>query len=214
MGKNIIFSLKPCKKSNYGIIKCVGYVEKGQKFSDEPMICNNETENEKDKYHYILEDNIYVRFNKCNMIDNYLMKTETLPVLFAAITYENNFVKNILLNIFIRFKINDIKKILTEKHLINKKIEGKYYVSIMVDDKIKSNTELDKFITNEEMIKTIIEMLKTQEMKNLIYDMMRQRKEERRKELGSSDEFTEIPKINYKFKDLVKKYKKTGEINL
>jgi len=206
-----VFNIKTFNNSNNAVIKCVGHIKKDEKFIDERIKCSDKTKNQ---YVYELSEDITVRFNKCHMIDTYLVSNQILPILYASVTYENSIVKSVLFNIFINFKIDDIKKIISEKQLINKKISGKYSVSIKLDDKTCSDTTIDKYISDEEMVKTIKEMLKTDEMTKLIYQMKEKRRQERQEIYGSIDDFQKPPTIKYNFKNLVSKYKKTGKIDI
>ena len=64
---------------------------------------------------------------------------------------------------------------------------------------------MPQFTTYEETAEDICKLLKTDIMLEIIKDQMEKRDEERRKKFGTPSDFC-VPKVTYKFDDVVKKY--------
>lgn len=196
-----VYCLKPIKNTNTAIIKCVGIVEDNVAIADEELMTGN-------KHSYTLSDTVFVKFYKCNLMDSFIITTRTLPFLYASILYQNELTGGSLFKIYIDFRIeSDVK---SEKELINNTLNGKYSIRIKTDDNEKI-IELDKYDGNASMIETLKLLVQTDEMRDIISNLMEERRKERIALLGSMEDI-EIPKVTYNFNDLVKKYKKDGTI--
>lgn len=206
-----VFRLKPIKKSNMAVLKCVGHINETNEICDEPLVCNRS--NPEDIFIYKITDTIYAKFFRCNIRDSYVMTSRTLPVLYASIMYQNNLICGLLFNMFIDFIIEtDIK---SEKQLINTNLNGKYQLRIKVNEKgAPKILELDEYDSTEFIIDMMKTLLETEEMKLIISKLMEERRKERLEKMGSIEEEVDIPKPKYNFTQLVEQYKKNGKIDL
>lgn len=204
-----VFNVKPLNNSSNAIIKYQGTMDTTDVVKDEPIMCNEDDEN---KYVYNISEKVYARFYKSMITGNYLMTNRILPVLYCSIMYHDTIVKGFLLNVCIEFEIKT--KIVSENDLINKKLEGKYKISIhkdenyyQLDNQINKPKyiDLDNFTTEEIIIETLKSLINTPDMKELIKEMMNVRRLERIEKYGSITDY-EIPKPSYNFNKLVEQY--------
>lgn len=208
-----VFNVKPVKNTSSAIIKCAGHVnneEEKKSLGDEPIVCNNEATDE-GKYVFPISDIVFARFYKCYIVDSYLMTHKVIPVMYASIMYQNKMVGGMLLNIFIEFRIED-DNIKSEKQLVGNKINGKYMITIRKEDKNNTNEEpktieLDNYTTEAKTIETLKSIILTEEMKEVIDELLEKRRVERIEKFGSfNGEDFEILKPKYNFNNLVKEY--------
>lgn len=210
-----VFTIKPVKNTSTAVIKCAGHIKNEddkKSLGDEPLVCNENVKDPKDESKYIfpITDIVYARFYKCYIIDTYLMAHKSLPVMYASIMYQNQIVGGLLLNIFIEFIIED-ENIKSEKQLVGNKLNGKFMITIKKDD--KNNTEepktieLDNYTTDAITIETLKSIMMTEEMKEVIDELLEKRRLERIEKFGSfNGEDFEISKPKYNFNKLVKEY--------
>lgn len=214
-----IFTVKPIKHSSSATIKCAGHVteEERQKkgVGDEPIVCNNIKDTsikdpnikDEEKYIFRITDTVFARFYKCYIVDSYIMTHKVLPVLYASIIYKTQIVGGHLLNIFIEFSIED-ENIKSEKQLIGNTIKGKYLLTIKKDnDENPKTMELDSYTTEAMTIETLKTIIDTKEMRDVIEELLEQKRQERVEKYGSftCEEF-EISRPKYNFNKLVQEY--------
>lgn len=217
-----VFYIKPVSYSSSGIIKCAGHVYEGNKINDEPLKCTHKNKCLKDgninEYTHNISRELFVRFYRSVFTDTHLLNNKTLPVIYCSVFHSNKVIVELLMNIFIEFTIEeDIK---SEKQLINNSIRGKYKITIMTqskteskgDDKTKT-LEIDEYLSNTKMIDTLKILVETDDMMNIIKDIIEEKRQEKIDKYGGFDN-AEITKPTYDFKKLVKEYTETGKISL
>lgn len=215
LNKNIhaVFKVKPIKGTNQAIIKCVSHTENINNMADDPLICNKKNtklyeKSNVDDYVYNISDTVYARFYQCNILDSYLLTTTTIPVLYASIMYKTQIISGFLFNIYVDFKIES--KIKSEKQLIGTNLDGKYQLRIKMNDKDPPKIiELDSFDSYDFIIQLIKDIIETNEMKSIIFQLMEERRKERSERFGCFDNI-EIPKPKYNFSKLVEQYKENN----
>lgn len=210
-----LFTVKPVRGTSRGKIKCIGHIKKTDKFNDEPLMCNEDVtkkQTNEEKYVYILREEVHARFFRPTISDRYLMSTKVLPVMYGIIGYKQKLTSGTLLMIIVEFKIE--KDVKSEKELIGSELDGKYQIRIKKmtenqNDYIGTSAiELDNYLGDKNMIETIKKMMKTDEIDQLIDEMLEVRKKERIEKYGGvDDQLTTIPKTVYKFNDLVEQFK-------
>ncbi len=121
--KHAIFNVKPQDNSNNAIIKCIGIVTDTEleKVTDKPLeYCEGKTESE--KLIYELDKNMFVRFFKNAIPESFILRTKTLPVMYATVMYRDSMMSFSLLNIILKYEIQS--KVENEKELFNTLLTG------------------------------------------------------------------------------------------
>jgi len=195
--------------NNTLILKCVGHIKGEYNVNDEQLQCNREGE---DKTSYQITDNVHAKFFKCNLRDSFLMTTRTLPIMYCSIMFQNNLMCSLLFNIYVEFVISS--EIKTEKQLIGAPLIGQYRLRIKINDTDPEKViDLESFTGYNFMMKLIIELIETNEMKTVIGKTIEDERKKRIEKYGSLDDI-EIPKVKYNFSELVKQYKKSGKVGM
>ncbi|ARF09184.1 hypothetical protein Catovirus_2_133 [Catovirus CTV1] len=202
-----IYQLNGIKNTNKAKINMVGY-SFGESYEDEEIMLD------KKKKTYIKEimENVHVKMYKCRMTDDFVSKHRKLPLLYASLFYERKFVTGFLFSVYVYFEIlTDTKKIKTLDSLLKTELDGKYTIEIIMDDKTEV-INMEKISDLEELVDNIMSVIETDEMKNIVKIEMNKRDEQRRERFGN---FVgkKPPEPKYKFKELLKKYEETGDID-
>lgn len=143
-----IFRLKPIRQTNECKVQHVGYFTHGDKLGDEELdIATPKEMIEKvGKNIYAFGEingyNVEARLFKCNMVGDFLVNNNNLPIYDLCFTYEKKIVKGFLFNVYIEFKIDEDCKKLIDK-------PAKYYDAVL-----KGKFSL-KFDCDEEMTECV-----------------------------------------------------------
>lgn len=214
MSKNIgnqkhgIFYVKPVHDSNNAIIKCAGLINQNEKIVDEQIECN-QGEN---RFVHKFNDDIDIKFYRCNMPDWYLMTTRTIPILCATFIYQHPIVPCNLFCVLVEYNITS--KIESEKKLINNVLDGNY--QIRIDSKTNPLTvSLDKYETTPKMVNKILEFIEKEKetIQCAINQSLEDKRSERIQKFGEVKNI-DIPIVTYKDKNLVNAYKKLGKLEI
>jgi len=225
-----VFCLKPQPGNNRVLCKHIGNIDNCEKLCDIPLDIETSDElcSQIGKNTLLLASVpnylIVGKLCSCNIIGNYLIKNDKLPVYYLSAIYSKKFVTGCLFNLFLYFTIsNDTKQELTHPNkYINRSMEGSYTLELVpLDDiskeekpqdlknsnflnKIKKYLEIDTFKKNlgdfeilgeEEQVKFVENM--TNEINN---------KMEQYKELLQPINFTTYPKKETVIEEMKKIY--------
>lgn len=142
-----VFRLKPVYQNNVCEVKLVGYMDPTQKLGDELIeIDTSETEQElHGKYVDFVSKidgyDVTACIYKNNILGNYLLKNDFLPVYSISIAYKKTLVNGYLFDIFIGFQLNEeSKKILKDpRKCHNARLYGEFKLKIYCDDEVSQN---------------------------------------------------------------------------
>ena len=169
------------------IIKCIDKNDSEELILDEQLECSpNKTGGE--KYVYDINDKMYARFYKCTLSDDFIMKNRVLPIMYASISYQEKITGGVLMNLFLEFKIEDT--IADEHGLINKNLNGKFYITMKPNNDIKdidrllelSKTpllELEECFSKNQVIEKLINIINSEEMNNIFNILLSKIQKER-----------------------------------
>jgi hypothetical protein len=94
----------------------------------------------------------YTESYKCNLSQNYLMSTKTLPILYTNIMYSKSVVIHLLARASLMCDIlNDVQ---SQNQLLENNLNSRLYLSIDVDNQTKV-IEVESFTSDIDMIKYI-----------------------------------------------------------
>jgi hypothetical protein len=194
------------ENKNKGMIKQIGFITDPKDFKDEEFEIVDQDNKEMTK----INDYINIKFKKSSITDAYIQKNNKLPVMYASVIYSKPFLTGVLMEMVVYFEF-DTKKIKSAKQLLETEIKGKFVTEISINNSIET-LRMENFTTYEETAKDMCKLLKTDVMIEIINELMKERDEERRKKFGSPADF-KIPKVTYKFDDVVKKYEEGMNID-
>ena len=207
--KHGVYNIYPCNNTNCAIIKCIEVTNDLKGILDTPLAhCLGTTDVK--SFIYELDPNVYVRFYRCSIFDSYLMMNRTMPVIYAAIMYNDKLMAGSLLNISVKFDIHS--EITEENKLINSVLTGNYKIVIeeVLDknerkvDKYYKIIELGEFTSEEEMIDFLKEI--AQDLKEIANKIILDRRKETQKKHGIDYTSYKITRPQRKFDDIVEEY--------
>lgn len=203
-----IYQLEGIKDTNKTKIKIVGYINGDAHYEDEEIIID---ETNKSIIKEIMES-VYVKMYKCRMTDDYVAKYKKLPLMYASLFYEKKFVTGYLFSIYIYFEIKtDTNKFKSLEALLNSVLEGKYSIEIVMDEKSEI-IEIDSFGGYNETVNNLMEIIKTEEIGNIIKSELKKRDDERRERMGNIVE-NKPKEPKYNFTELLNKYQNEEDLN-
>jgi len=184
-----VFRLKPVYQNNVCEVKLVGYMDPTQKLGDE-VIEIDTTENVQELhgkyvdfifkiYGYDVTACIY----KNNILGNYLLKNDFLPVYSISIAYKKTLVDGYLFDIFIGFQLNEeSKKLLKDpRKCHNARLYGEFKLKLYCDDEVSQNFDkvldlVEKNIVKEPQILEKINTMSEEEFSKFLFDELEKRK--------------------------------------
>ncbi len=206
--KIVLYQLKPFEQQIQ--FKPIGYILENEQVKDEPLPV--ETINNKESNSIYLFEDIHAVFFKNNVPITYIIATKKLPVIYTTINYYKRFITGSLFTLALMFEITeDTKQFKTVRHLLGSKVYGKYYYELKIEneDKEKCKTitfELDKFKSIKDCIETMKTMVKSDMVKEIAKEQMKERDAERAKKLGNIELYTIPDESKIKnFNDLINK---------
>jgi hypothetical protein len=155
-----VFRLKPIYQNNVCEVKLVGYMDPTQKLGDE-VIDIDTTEDVKNLHGKNVDFvcnidgyNITACIYKNNIIGNYLLKNDFLPVYSISIAYSKTLVDGFLFDIFIGFQLNEeSKKILKDpKKCYNARLYGEFKLKLYCDEEVIENFEKVLNLVEEKIV--------------------------------------------------------------
>lgn len=138
----------------------------------------------------------------CNITDKYITTTKKLPVLYITLEYYKSLLRSELFKVFLYFTIE--QEVKSEEQFLGNNLKGKYSLELYMDDCSK---ELDKsfevFPGKKEIVKDIINVIKSDSLKSIFDDLIKEIEERRQSQYGDCFEMFEPPKATISLKDLV-----------
>ena len=200
--------------------KEVGYVKYGKSFDDELIPIGPEFFSEisgfkidNNRVSYSDENDsqeVYFQFYKTNVTSTYASKTTRIPFFHCAVMYQKKLILGNLFNINLYFDILEAKKIKSYNELFKAPLKGTYKLYAEFNDKLEE-LAFDVFESYEKTIITILEMLSSDVIKNIINFELEKKTAERIQRYGKIDDY-ELPDPNkvINFDELLKKYEDNG----
>lgn len=184
-----VFRLKPVYQNNVCEVKLVGYMDPTQKLGDE-VIEIDTTENVQElhgKYVDFISKidgyDVTACIYKNNILGNYLLKNDFLPVYSISIAYKKTLVDGYLFDIFIGFQLNEeSKKLLKDpRKCHNARLYGEFKLKLYCDDEVSQNFDkvldlVEKNIVKEPQILEKINTMTEEEFSKFLFDELEKRK--------------------------------------
>lgn len=178
-----VFRLKPVYQNNVCEVKLVGYMDPTQKLGDE-VIEIDTTENVQElhgKYVDFISKidgyDVTACIYKNNILGNYLLKNDFLPVYSISIAYKKTLVDGYLFDIFIGFQLNEeSKKLLKDpRKCHNARLYGEFKLKLYCDDEVSQNFDkvldlVEKNIVKEPQILEKINTMTEEEFSKFLFD--------------------------------------------
>src|ERR1700744_1722274 len=118
-----VYQLKAFKNTNTAQIKVIGYVNEGEKFSDEKIEYGKNRMSDGASGLKIMDD-VYVVMYKCNVTDAFIITNKKLPIMYAAIMYQRPFTTGFLFSVNIFFEITtDTQTVKSVSQLLSMTLE-------------------------------------------------------------------------------------------
>lgn len=176
-----VFRLKPIFRSDTCEVKLVGYMDPDHKLGDELLEFETPKEVEAafgknvDLVSKIKNYNITTNIYKNNILGNYLVKNDFLPVYSISFMYAKTMVSGFLFDIFIGFQLDEESKNLLKDYskCVNARLHGKFILKLYCDDEVTEHFDLilstidDKVIQEPEVLAKMETMSEEEFMKYL-----------------------------------------------
>jgi hypothetical protein len=184
-----VFRLKPVYQNNVCEVKLVGYMDPEQRLGDE-VIEIDTTENVQQlhgKYVDFLYNidgyDITACIYKNNIVGNYLLKNNFLPVYSISIAYKKTLVDGYLFDIFIGFELDRQSMILLQdpKKCHNARLYGEFKLKLYCDTEVSQNFGkvlqlVEKNIVEEPQILEKLNSMNEEEFSTFLFDETEKRK--------------------------------------
>ena len=153
-------------------------------------------------------DEIYFQFYKDNVASTYITMTDRIPVFHCSVMYQKKILMGNLFNIYLFFKIENAKSIKSFNELTMTNLKGKFELMIEFNDR-KEELPFDSFISYNDMVKDIVELLSSDVMNEIINIELNKKDQDRVKQYGKVDDYI-VPNTVINFDELVKKYQENN----
>ena len=184
-----VFRLKPVYQNNVCEVKLVGYMDPTQKLGDE-VIDIDTTEDVKEMHgknvDFICKIDGYditACIYKNNILGNYLLKNEFLPVYSISVAYKKTLVDGYLFDIFIGFELNEESKTLLKdpRKCHNARLYGEFKLKLYCDDEVSQNFDkvlnlVEQNIVEEPHVLEKMETMSEEDFSNFLFDEIEKRK--------------------------------------
>ncbi len=184
-----VFRLKPIFRSDTCEVKLVGYMDPDHKLGDELLEFETPKEVEAafgknvDLVTKIKNYNITTNIYKNNILGNYLVKNDFLPVYSISFMYAKTMVSGFLFDVFIGFQLDEESKNLLKDYTkcVNARLHGKFILKLYCDDEVTENFDLilstidDKVIQEPEVLAKMETMSEEEFMKYLDEEITRRK---------------------------------------
>lgn len=128
---------------------------------------NNNNDNEYDDYD---DSGIKGEIFLCNILDNYLLSTKKLPIMYVSVVLNKIIQKILLFKIFLYFTIEST--INNSDDLINNKLYGKFSIEVVINDKHKVLIDsIDSYLGLEKTIEILEKFTISKNMLSIINDL-------------------------------------------
>ena len=150
--------------------------------------------------HQVIRDNIGVAVFACLLKDSKLMASKKQPIIYANIFQDRKLSPVSLMKIYLCFEITC--EIYSSKQLLTNELTGKFTIEmnsentwVTLDDNIKS------FSGNKETIEYLVDFIKTDEINEIIKELIEAENEKRREKFKQEYGQYQIPKKSIDLKN-------------
>jgi hypothetical protein len=145
-----VFRLKPIYRTNTCEVKLVGYMDDNHKLDDELLEFETSKEVQAafgknvDLVSKVKNYNITTNIFKNNILGNYLVKNDFLPIFSISFMYEKTLVTGFLFDIFIGFQLDEESKNILKDYskCVNARLNGKFVLKLYCDEEVIDNYDL------------------------------------------------------------------------
>jgi len=174
-------------------IKQLGVLENGSSQKPKDSII-------KDKQVELVQDKLLGYFFTCNITSNFLVRTKKLPVLYMFVEYNhNNIMKAGLFKLFLFFTIEEEVK--SEAQLLHNELKGKFTLELEIDNVLEEISVLE-FTSIDNILDDMNSFVKSENMTEIINDMVETTDKERETKYGDMFADCEIPTVTLSLKDI------------
>ncbi len=203
-----IYQLNGIKDTNKGCIKNVGYIYSDSQYDDEEIFFDKKKQITTKE----IMDCVFIKMYKCRMTDEYVAKHKKLPLMYTSIYYQKKFITGYLFSVYVYFEItSDTSKIKTINSLLNTELNGKYSIEIVMDEKCEV-INMKQFDGYDKVIDNMVNIINTDEMKDIIKRELNKRDSERKEQMGNIIE-NKPNEPKYNFTELLNEYEKGNNID-
>ena len=138
----------------------------------------------------------------CNITNNYLVMSKKQPMLYINVRWTKyKFAKPILYTLCLYFTIETEVK--SSEELLKKPLCGKFSLEVHIGNQQKQlDKKIDKFPGNDEIVETLVDFTQTDEMKNLLKNLVEIEEEKRRDQYAKEfEQYKTMPKATVCLKD-------------
>lgn len=136
----------------------------------------------------------------CNITHAYLISTKKLPVIYVSVVYEQGLKCYRLMDIYVTFTITS--EIKSAKQLLSEKLNGFFDVEAVIDgEAIQLDEKIDKFQGETELIEQLSKFITTDEMKEMINELLEVQFEKQRQKFNEQYHGVRIPEKIISLKD-------------
>lgn len=206
-----VYQLVPNQNSTAKFVE-KGYAKYGKNFDDEVIkldfLKNENIKFRVDSDRVKFNDEIYFQFFKDNVASTYITMTDRIPIFHCSVMYQKKILMGNLFNIYLFFKIQDTKSIKSFKELTTTNLKGTFEM-IMEFNNRKEELPFDKFISYNDLVKDLVELLSSDVIEEIINNELDKKDQERVQQYGKVDDYS-IPEKIVNFDELVKKYQENN----
>jgi hypothetical protein len=185
-----VFRLKPEYKSNVCELKLVGYMDPEQRLGDE--VIDIETSEDVVSLHGKNVDflfnldgyNITACIYKNNILGNFILKNDFLPVYSISVAYTKTLVDGFLFDIFIGFELNQESRDLIKnpKKCYNARLYGQFKLKLYCDDQVIEDFEkvlnlIEEYTVSDSLILDKMNNMSEEDFSNLLLNEIQKRKD-------------------------------------
>lgn len=179
--KHIVFSVSGIKRKPQAIVRSLGSVDLAKhKLNDNEF-------NTKE-----MRPNIFEHMFTANIIDDFFLSTLKLPIMYINLGYSKSVISFHILTLKVYFHIPEEKKAMSEKELMEFKMEGTFSTDLTIDGETIELETFEIYPGKDEMIAKLERYLRTPETIALVDEII-ERKRAERIEKYKTNVTTDIP---------------------
>lgn len=193
--KYVIYQVNQIHNTNLAKLKQTGYILSTDELYDQQLPIN--FNQHKNASTYPINDEVFIKFFKCNNTSFFIMKNTKLPIYSASLYYQKKFITGYLMTIFLYFVIkSDLNNIKSFEQLLNTELDGQYILEVEIDDKVIYTQNIDSISNDDNVFSIFMNFISNNN--SLIHDEMKKRDIERKNKYGQFINYDiQKPVLNY-----------------